>query len=172
MTRMIFFACAYFLTCSACNISVHSNPLALSYYKGGIINYDKQDYRGAILDFNKAVDLDPNYEEAFAFRGIVKRALNNDSGALADFTLSINISANAFAYFNRGLTRASLRDYQGSKRDFTEVVFLEPNNSSAYYNRGTVYKMLGLNDSACLDFSKANKLGYKDAMLAIQNNCK
>ena len=52
------------------------------YYNRGLSKYDLQDYRGAISDYSKAIELNPNYA-AYVNRGLSKLMLNQkDSGCL------------------------------------------------------------------------------------------
>ena len=44
-----------------------------------------KDYQGSLLDLNKAIDLDPNFGEAYAYRGITIVYLGNKSKVCFDF---------------------------------------------------------------------------------------
>jgi tetratricopeptide (TPR) repeat protein len=51
----------------------------------GIALDDKGEYDGAILVFDKAIDIRPDYAEAFAHRGIAYERLGEIKSALADY---------------------------------------------------------------------------------------
>ena len=55
------------------------------YCNRGIALDDKGEYDGAILVFDKAIDLKPDYAEAFAYRGIAYERLGEMKAALADY---------------------------------------------------------------------------------------
>ena len=56
---------------------------AENYLDKGVDKYNKGDYSGAIQDFNKAIELDPNDAEAYGGRGLAKILLGQkDSGCL------------------------------------------------------------------------------------------
>ena len=46
-----------------------ANPNPISFYNRGFAKYNLKDFRGAILDFDKAIELKPTYYEAFIARG-------------------------------------------------------------------------------------------------------
>lgn len=57
---------------------------AEDYYKSGKIKYHKDDYSGAIEDYNKAAELAPDVAKIFGSRGAAKRKLGDREGAIAD----------------------------------------------------------------------------------------
>ena len=52
----------------------------------GLSKYDSQDYKGAIADFTKAIELDPNDSEAYNNRGLSKADLQDYKGAIVDYS--------------------------------------------------------------------------------------
>ena len=64
---------------------------------------DLKDYNGAIADYTKAIELNPNYANAYYNRGISKHNLKDYNGAISDYNKAIEIDPNyANAYYNRG----------------------------------------------------------------------
>ena len=77
-----------------------------------------KDFSGAIADYTKAIEIEPNYATAFHDRGITKGKLKDFSGAIADYTRAIEIDPNyATAYFNRGVSKFYLGDMIGACKD-------------------------------------------------------
>jgi tetratricopeptide (TPR) repeat protein len=65
-----------------------SYSLSKAVLKDGVSTHDfdeKGDYQGAIAAYSQAIVLNPNYVEAYNRRGIARRALGDNKGALADF---------------------------------------------------------------------------------------
>ena len=59
------------------------NQTAETYNNRGIAKVSLQDYSGAISDYNKAIEINPNDAEAYNNRGIAKIKLGQkDSGCL------------------------------------------------------------------------------------------
>ena len=48
---------------------------AEKYFKLGLEKYDKKDYQGAIADYDKAIELNPKYFDAYYKRGNAKYEL-------------------------------------------------------------------------------------------------
>lgn len=73
--------------------------------------------------FNQAINLNPNYAEAYANRGIVYGNINNIEAALADFSKAIELHPeNISNYYYRALAYASLGQTELAIADFRKVL--------------------------------------------------
>ncbi|MFN7247200.1 MAG: trypsin-like peptidase domain-containing protein, partial [Microcystis sp.] len=78
-------------------------PRAVWYSNLGVIYSNQQKYELALSDYNKAIDINPNYAEAYYNRGILYKNLQKYDLALSDYSKAIDINPNdALAYNNRG----------------------------------------------------------------------
>ena len=78
----------------------------------------KGDLEGAIADFTKAIELNPEFAAAYNNRGAAKRLKGDHDGALADFTRAIELDPNlASAYGNRANIRKAKGDTAGADAD-------------------------------------------------------
>jgi tetratricopeptide (TPR) repeat protein len=103
-----------------------------------------QDYRGAIADFNRAIELNPNLALTYYNRGLSKYKLQDYRGAIADYNKEIELNPNfEEAYYNRGLSKYELQDYRGAIADYAKAIKLNPNHAKAYNNRGYAKILLG-----------------------------
>ncbi|MBL0321406.1 MAG: tetratricopeptide repeat protein [Ignavibacteria bacterium] len=69
------------------------------------------DYRGAIADCSKAIELDPTLAAAYYTRGDAKRMLQDYRGAMGDLNKAIELDPTfAMAYFTRGDAKRVLED--------------------------------------------------------------
>jgi tetratricopeptide (TPR) repeat protein len=93
---------------------------ANDYYLSGNRKYDQKDYRGAILDYDRAIALNPRFADVYYQRGNTKfLGIKDYRGALLDFDRAIEIDPGfANAYLGRGLLKATaLKDREGAIRD-------------------------------------------------------
>jgi tetratricopeptide (TPR) repeat protein len=125
----------------------------------GIAKFELGDKQGAILDYNRAITIDP--QDAFAYynRGVAKFELGDKQGAILDYNRAITIDPqDAFAYYNRGVAKFELGDKQGAILDFDRVIAIDPQDAEAYSNRGAVKLALGNKQGAIADLTKGAQL--------------
>ena len=70
----------------------------------------------------------------------------------------------AQAYFNSGVVKSNLQDYEGAIADFNKATQIAPNYATPYYNRAFLKIKLQDNRGAIIDFNKAIALDPKDAI--------
>jgi tetratricopeptide (TPR) repeat protein len=73
----------------------------------------------------------------------------------------------AFAYYNRGLARLEIGEYDRAIADFNASIRLDPASASTFNNRGSAWYAKGDQDRAIADFDKAIQL---DATYAFAYN--
>ena len=145
---------------------------AEEYLNSSLAKVNLQDYRGAISDCNKAIEIEPNYALAYNNRGKVKYKLQDYRGAISDYNKAIVINPNyALAYENRGLAKFYTKDFTSAIDDFTTAININPNDKEAYYGRGLTNILLGNKNKGCLDLSKAGELGHENAYNTIKEFC-
>ncbi len=133
-------------------------------YRSGLAKYESGDYLGAIADFSKVIELDPQNREgglvfAYSRRGLAKENLDNYEGAISDYTKAIKFDPQYAAPYNfRADAKSKLGDLQGSITDLNRVIELEPGNAIAYRRRGIRKEKLGDLAGACTDWRKAAEL--------------
>lgn len=67
------------------------------------------------------------------------------------------------AYYNRGLARIKLEEYEAAIYDYTALLRLQPTHAKAYNNRGNAYYKLDDYEAAIADYDKAIELGFSSA---------
>jgi serine/threonine protein kinase len=131
--------------------------------KSGKLN----DTQGALADYNKAIELDPKYVDAYDSRGSLKLdKLNDTQGALADYNKAIELNDRyTFAYYNRGRLKVEkLNDPNGALADYNKAIELNPQYTDAYNGRGNLKAdNLGDHPGALADYNKALTINPKYA---------
>jgi len=87
----------------------------------------KGDYKSAVPDFTKVIELDPMNSYAYYKRGWTKEFDKDFQGALKDYTTSIEVDREyAYTYVVRGrLYQLKLDQFQLAEKDFLTVLSLE-----------------------------------------------
>ena len=110
---------------------------AVTFYDRGVEKYKAEDFKGAIADFDRAIEIDPSYAQAFISRGNAKDDAGKPQEAIADYNKAIElIPTYADAYNNRGITKYRLGDKQAAISDYDKAIEYNPKYDNAYYNRG------------------------------------
>ncbi|MCZ8212967.1 tetratricopeptide repeat protein [Microcystis sp. LE19-8.1F] len=149
---------------AAINQAINLAPRAAWYLNRGLLYSDLQKYELALSDYNKAIDINPNYAKAYNNRGILYKDLQKYELALSDYNKAIDINPNdAMAYNNRGLLYHNQQKYELALSDYNKAIDINPNVAEAYYNRGILYIDLQKYDLALSDFSKAIDINPNDA---------
>ena len=119
-------------------------------------------YAAAITDYNRAIQLKPDYADAYNNRGLAKQSLGQHAAAIADYDKAIQLKPDyAPAYNNRGLAKASLEQNAAAIADFDMAIRLKPDYADAYNNRGEAKAARGQLFAAIRDSYKASRLSKK-----------
>jgi lipoprotein NlpI len=144
------------LTTTSC-----SDP-GVDHYKKGLAKQEKGDLDGAIAEFTKAIELKPDYAQAYAIRGLAEQYKGNLEGAIADFTKAIELKLDnphlAVVFYSRGLARQYKGDRDGTMADSTKAIELKPDYAQAHFCRGCLYYDLRNFPLGLVDFRKAIEL--------------
>lgn len=135
---------------------VHSlNSRAWAYSRNG-------DYDLAVQDYDRAIQLKPDYAEAFYGRGLVYYAKKEFDSAIQDYSQAIQLKPGyTEAYNARGIAYLSLNQYDASVKamsDFDEAVKLNPDFAEAFFDRGKAFASDGRFKRAIPDYTKAIEL--------------
>lgn len=127
--------------------------------RSGLRNLRDGAYRQAILDFSKALDLDPGNATAYNNRGLVYVHQSDYARAIADFDAALDLDPELFeCLVNRGLAHDEQSDYSLARADFDNALRLLPAFAPAYYGRGSTYSHTGDYEKAASDFDRAAQL--------------
>ena len=135
------------------------------YHKRGFDWILKNDSDMAIMDFDRAIQLDPTIAQYYSDRGLAWEIKKNYGLAIQDYDEAIRLSPrNAGVFFSRGNAWFQRKNYIKAIEDYDEAIHIDPAYASAFANRGNVSyekKDFGL---AILDYDEAIRLGPENAL--------
>ncbi|MCL2931472.1 MAG: tetratricopeptide repeat protein [Trichodesmium sp. MAG_R03] len=128
-------------------------------YKRGVAKGQLGNYQGAILDYTKALEINPYWAEVLYHRGFASYKLQDYQNANVDYTKALFLDPYLVeVYYYRGLCRMKLRYIQAGMEDYTKALEINPNFAHIFYQRGLVYLELQEYHLARFDFRKAAQL--------------
>lgn len=137
---------------------------ATDWFEKGLKFYESGNYKEEINAYTKAIQLNPQYADAYYNRGITYANLGNYQQAINDYAKAIELNPqDAEACYNRGVAYHRLGNHQQAIKDFTKAIQLNPKLAEAYYNRGTTYGKLGNYQQEINDYNKAIQLNSQYA---------
>src|SRR5581483_5539044 len=110
--------------------------------------------------------LDPQFADAFEFRGATKEALRDYAGALADYDAAARIEPTRGLYFRRAKLKLSRRDAAGALADLDAIS--EPQRTAEILKlRAEVRATLRDLPGAFAELDQALKLAPKDGFAYV-----
>jgi tetratricopeptide (TPR) repeat protein len=152
------------------NMAVEGNPgsaVAL-YCRGTVLFYENKDYRSAIYDFDRVLDLSPGYAQAYLNRGFCKEQTGDIEGAINDYKSAFKadsttyepLAALAFLYTSQGADSLALPLY-------SYAITVNPEFAVGYFQRALIkMRLQDLNGAReDLDHAIASDRDYAEAYL-------
>lgn len=137
---------------------------AETYFYRGNEAYLMKLYQDAIVTYDEAIRLQPDFANAYVNRGLAKEKLGQHDSAIMDYSSAIEIEPTlAGAYNNRGSAKRRLEQYFLALEDLNTAIQLDPHYVKAYVNRGNVKNSLGHPNAAIEDFDIALQLNPDSA---------
>ncbi|MDA7962829.1 MAG: FRG domain-containing protein [Gammaproteobacteria bacterium] len=153
-----------------CDKAIAKNPEHIkAHFLRGRCNAALEKWKESIKDFSRTIEIDPMHIGALRFRGMAyEGGLDDLEKAVADYTAEIKfLSTNegkhssfhlVQAYNRRGEAYANMEEHEESIADFTSVIKIEPDRSSAYLERARSHRALGNENEAQADYKKVKKI--------------
>lgn len=132
---------------------------AVQSFRDGLSFLSKDDCENALPYFEKAVESDSNYAEAWAQAGFCKEKLGRHSEAIDASKKAVNLRPSAESYFNLGLANYYLKQYREAAENYRQSIRLDPYNAAdAHYALGLVYRDWGRPDEEIQAYKQAIRL--------------
>lgn len=134
------------------------------YNERGLAYLEKADFGKSVIDFTRAVEIEPAYANGYYNRGLAYFRKAEYDRAISDFTLAIKLKDKfQKAYFNRALAYYMKKEYDLAASDFNEVLSITPGFIEAYYYLSGTYNALGKKEEAKASLDKAREITLKAA---------
>ena len=117
------------------NCKISNGKTWETWYKDGESKFELKDYKNAIIDFSKSLELNPN-RNSFYLRARSKAKLENHTGAIEDFTEAIKINPDPDIYKFRAISKDQLENHIGGIEDLTEAIKINPDPVFYDYRSG------------------------------------
>ena len=150
-------------------------PLVKFHYWKGFVEQRNGKLESAIKNYDKATELDKEYQTVYISRGSAYLDLKKYNKAIENYTMAIKLSPqNEEPYAYRGRAYYEIDSLKNSKSDFDMAIKLNENFGYAYSNRALLeYTKLNDKVGACEDLKKAAELGDDDAKSHLKDGvCK
>ncbi len=122
------------------------------------------EYDRAVADFDRAVELKPDFAEALHDRGLAYERMGEYDRAVADYGEAIRVKPDyAQAFFDRGFVYHHTGQDDRAIADYDEAIRLKSDYADAFRERGHVYYRKGEHDRAIVDYEQAIRLDPDDA---------
>jgi tetratricopeptide (TPR) repeat protein len=132
---------------------------AVQFFRDGLSFLSKDDCEKALPYFEKAVESDSNYAEAWAQSGFCNEKLGKHAEALEASKKAVSLRPSAESYFNIGLASFYLKQYKEASEAYRQSIKLDPYNAAdAYYALGLVYRDWGKTDDEIQAYKAAIRL--------------
>jgi tetratricopeptide (TPR) repeat protein len=131
----------------------------LNYFNSGVTFYDQKEFSKAIQAYQKVIELDPTYVEAYNNLGIIYQEIGNFDKALEVYHKAIDINPRYEKTFNNlGILHFLNERYDESIEAFQKALAINPNNIESHINLGILFKKNGQVDQAIESYQKALSL--------------
>ena len=131
---------------------------AVQFFRDGLSFLSKDDCEKALPYFEKAVESDSSYADAWAQSGFCNEKLGKHAEALEASKKAVSLRPSAESYFNIGLASFYLKQYREAADAYRASIKLDPYNAAdAYYALGLVYRDWGKADEEIQAYKQAIK---------------
>ncbi len=136
---------------------------AKEHFDQGMLLFENKGYEDALNEFSLAIEIKPDYAEAYYQRGLVYISSGEDDLGMQDFEQAISIQSSLAKRYNEeyanlnniyGLRASNFyKDHQVAVNYFTRVIQINSEYENVYVLRGYSFFELGMYDEAISDLT-------------------
>jgi len=143
----------YFGAIEDCSLGLKENENTNFYSLRGQSYEQIQEYEKAILDYDRALKLNPKLKEPLNNRGLLHLNNGNLEKARVDIKAAIAIDDNnSFFYNNLGLVYENLKQYDSAIINYNKSIEIDRSNPLTFFNRGVCLMYMEKYKEALEDF--------------------
>ena len=135
---------------------------AQDYLKSATALWQRGDIDAALVDVNKALELNSNYVDALFLRAALRMGKRDTPGVLADYNKIIELVPSTpgveVVYHNRSMIRLQSKDIDGALDDLNKAISINAKVAEIYNGRAIIRLQKGDLDGALADYEKAIEL--------------
>ncbi|MEO0843357.1 MAG: tetratricopeptide repeat protein [Cyanobacteria bacterium J06643_5] len=122
------------------NKQITTQNKASNWYYKGIIKANQKDYQGAIDNFTKAIEINPQYAAAYYQRGLIYSNYARNKILRSDGTLPGCVRVNEYSISCEVKITANWKQQNREQaiKDFNRVISIAPQYAAAYHQRGLI----------------------------------
>ncbi|WP_017305120.1 tetratricopeptide repeat protein [Spirulina subsalsa] len=135
---------------------VSSNDAAEAAFNQGVQFYELGSFEQAIAAWEKAIELKPDYYQAWGNRGLGLKNLSRYSEAIESYDRAIGLKPDFHkAWYNRGLALDELGRYEEAIASYDQVLQIKGDFHKAWYSRGNSLDNIGRYEEAVACYDRA-----------------
>ena len=149
-----------------CKKTSNSEELAHCLFGLGILNANKEKFNEALESYDEALEIKPEYQDAWVNRGSALSNLGKYEEALKSYDEALKIKPDSYqAWNNRGNSLFKMGKYKEAIKSFDEALKIKPDFHHARINRGATLSKLGKHEEAIKIYDEAIKLKSDDHLV-------
>jgi len=141
------------------------------YSNRGLSYLNLEQYERAIVDFDRAIALDPSFAPAYTNKGNALSHYGRFEEGIDNYTESLKLDGNSvWALTNRGVAFIELGLYDQAITDCSKTIALDSSYWQAYHYRSIAYMKIGNDEAAYGDKVRENELRNPDSEQLLENS--
>lgn len=150
------------------SLDTAKKTIELTPYEEAAKKYDEgfnlestRQYDLAQAAYDKAIEVDPNFIEAYVKRGGIKFQKIEFAAAMEDYNRAIEIAENLREMHEyKASIKNVLGDFEGSKLEGAKAEYMKSRVAEAYFHRGHLKRFMEDKPGGCTDLRKSLDFGY------------
>ena len=128
----------------------------LIHFNSGVSFYNQREFSKAIQAYQKVIELDPTYAEAYNNLGIIYQMVGDVDRAFRAYQKSTEVNPRyEKGYNNLGILLFFKGRYDEAQEAFQKALVINPNNIESHINLGILFKKKGEGEKAVASYQRA-----------------